>query len=88
MKFLILLLLIVLLWNISKGAKLGGATGARAPRLKKCDCGTFSEPTPKDRRFRMAFSYPFHGIFFSELVKKKFRETQIIFLFRTRQITN
>ena len=71
MKLLILLLLIVLLWNISKGAKLGGATGARAPRLKKCDCGTFSEPTPKDRRFRMAFSYPFHGIFFSELVKKK-----------------
>ena len=65
MKLLILLLLIVLLWNISKGAKLGGATGARAPRLKKCDCGTFSEPTPKDRRFRKAFSYPFHE-------KKKF----------------
>ena len=36
MKVLILLLLIVLLWNISNA--------------EECDCGTFIEPKPKDRK--------------------------------------
>ena len=38
MKLLILLLLIVLLWNISNA--------------EECDCGTFIEPKPKDRKTR------------------------------------